>query len=126
MAECVKAAEALRDEGFDVGVVNARFAKPIDREMIRRALTETRVVVTVEEGMLMGGFGSAMLETANEMGLNASHVQRIGIPDEFVQHASRNELHCDLKLDAAGIAQTMRIGFEREAIQPESPSKVSH
>ena len=126
LAECIKAADTLRAEGFDVGVVNARFAKPIDREMVRRALTETRVVVTVEEGMLMGGFGSAMLEAANEMGLNGSHIQRIGIPDEFVQHASRDELHSDLNLDADGIAKTMRIGFERESIQPESPSKVSH
>ena len=67
-----------------------------------------------------------MLEAANEMGLNGSHIQRIGIPDEFVQHASRNELHSDLNLDAEGIAKTMRVGFERESIQPESPSKVSH
>ena len=124
LAESMKAAETLQAEGFDVGVVNARFAKPIDREMVRRSLTETKVVVTVEEGMLMGGFGSAMLEAANEMGLNASHLQRIGIPDEFVEHASRTELHNDLKLDAAGIAETMRVGFERESIHAQPPSKV--
>ena len=64
---CLRAAETLREEhGLDVAVVNARFAKPIDREMVKRAL-DTDFVVTVEEGMLMGGFGSAVLETANEM-----------------------------------------------------------
>lgn len=120
LAECVKAAESLKNEGFDVGVVNARFAKPIDREMVRRALTETKVVVTVEEGMLMGGFGSAMLEAANEMGLDASHIQRIGIPDEFVEHGTRQELHHQLKLDAEGIASTCRIGLAKKEVTSRS------
>lgn len=108
LAECVVAAEKLREEGLDVGVVNARFVKPIDREIVRKAITETGFVVTVEEGMLMGGYGSAVLESANEMGLDSSKVHRIGIPDVFVEHGDRSDLLADLNLDAAGIAETCR------------------
>ncbi len=115
LEECINAAELLRSEGLDVGVVNARFVKPIDRDMIRRALTQTGFVVTAEEGMLMGGFGSALLEAANEMGLDASRVQRIGIPDLFVEHGDRSELLADLKLDAAGIAEVCRAAHRDPA-----------
>ena len=89
-------------------VVNARFVKPIDTEMIRSAIEGTGFVVTVEEAMLMGGFGSALLEAANEMGLDTRKVTRIGIPDEYVQHQSRPEVLEAMKLDAAGIAEVCR------------------
>lgn len=105
---CLEAAQTLESEGLDMGVVNARFVKPIDQEMIRRTLTNSAFVVTVEEAMLMGGFGSALLESANEMGLNTSKVHRIGIPDRFVEHQSRTEVLAELKLDAKGIAESCR------------------
>jgi 1-deoxy-D-xylulose-5-phosphate synthase len=105
---CLDAAETLRLEGFDIGVVNARFVKPIDQDMIRGAITESAFVVTVEEAMLMGGFGSALLEAANDMRLDATKVHRIGIPDLFVEHQSRSEVLAELKLDAAGVAETCR------------------
>lgn len=125
LAECLKAAKALRADGFDVGVVNARFVKPMDQDMVRRALTETKVVVTVEEGMLMGGFGSAFLETANELKLNASHVQRIGIPDIFVEHGTRDELHHDLKFDAEGIAEQCRKGLDAQNISADTAERMA-
>ena len=102
------AADALGDEGLDVGVINARFVKPIDRAMVKDALTNMPFVVTVEEAMLMGGFGSAMLEAANEMKLDTTKINRIGIPDEFVEHQDRSEVLAVLKLDAAGFAETCR------------------
>ena len=102
------AAEALANEGVNCRVVNARFVKPIDTEMIRSAIEDTGFVVTVEEAMLMGGFGSALLEAANEMGLDTRKVTRIGIPDEYVQHQSRPEVLEAMKLDAAGIAEVCR------------------
>ena len=105
---CLQAAEELKNEGLQIGVVNARFVKPIDRDVIRRAIEETRFVVTVEEGMLMGGYGSAVLEAANEMQLDTTTIRRIGIPDRFVEHGTRPELLADLKLDANGIAETCR------------------
>jgi 1-deoxy-D-xylulose-5-phosphate synthase len=108
LVNCLEAAEILREEGLDVGVISARFVKPLDTEIMVRALRESRFVVTVEEAMLMGGFGSALLELASDEGIDAGHVRRIGIPDIFVEHGGREELLADLRLDTAGIAQTCR------------------
>ncbi len=99
----VKAAELLRDEGIDIGVINARFAKPLDRQTLLRAIDQLPLVITVEEGTLEGGFGSALLEAANAAGLETRHITRLGIPDRFVEHAERAELLADLGLDVAGI-----------------------
>ena len=123
LGDCLRAAQKLREEGLDVGVVNARFAKPIDREMVLKAFSDSAYVVTVEEAALMAGFGSAVLETAAELGLDTSRVQRLGIPDRFIEHGERSELLADLRLDAAGIAQTCReiadrLGIEREVESP--------
>ena len=107
--EASKIADRLsREEGLSVGVVNARFIKPLDRDVLRRALSETGFVVTVEEGVLMTGFGSAVLEAAGEMGLDTRRLRRLGIPDEYVQHAERGELLADLGLDARGIYAVCR------------------
>ena len=108
LGNCIRAAEALRKEGLDIGVVSARFVKPLDTETISKALKEMPFVVTVEEGMLMGGFGSAVLEHGNSVGIDCSHVHRIGIPDRFVEHGERSELFAELKLDADGIAAVCR------------------
>ncbi len=89
LMNCVRAAESLRQDGLDIGVINARFVKPLDTETISKALREMPFVVTVEEGMLMGGFGSAVLEHAAHHNIDASHVHRIGIPDRFVEHGDR-------------------------------------
>jgi 1-deoxy-D-xylulose-5-phosphate synthase len=104
----LKAAATLGDEGLDVGVVNARFAKPLDRAMLARVLSQSPFVVIVEEAMLMTGFGSAVLELANELGIATTHVRRLGIPDQFIEHGDRAELLASLGLDAAGVAQACR------------------
>lgn len=105
--EAVKAATQLKKEkGLDLTVINARFAKPLDRDVILKAVRELPWVMTVEENTLEGGFGSAVLEGANAAGLDCSHVARLGIPDRFIEHAERHELLADLGLDAAGLART--------------------
>ena len=104
--ECLRAADQLSNSGLDVGVVNARFVKPIDKEVIRRAIEETGFVVTVEEAALTCGYGSAVLEAANEMSLDTASVRRLGVPDQFIEHGDRQELLSELRLDAAGIAAT--------------------
>jgi 1-deoxy-D-xylulose-5-phosphate synthase len=108
LPRCLEAAERLREEGLDVGVVNARFIKPLDTETILRAVRECGFVVTVEEAALAGGFGSAVLEAAAEAGIDASRVRRLGIPDHFVEHGERDELLADLGLDVDGIIGTCR------------------
>jgi 1-deoxy-D-xylulose-5-phosphate synthase len=101
---CVKAAERLRKErGLDVGVVNARFAKPLDKTTLLRAVEQSPFVITVEESTLMGGFGSALLEAVNSAGLDARNITCLGIPDHFVEHAERGELLRDLGLDVDGL-----------------------
>ena len=105
LADCVKAAATLRDEGLDVGVINARFVKPLDTETILRADRRMRRSSSrSKKAALMGGFGSAVLEAAADAGVDTRHVRRLGIPDRFVEHGERGELLADLGLDAAGIA----------------------
>jgi 1-deoxy-D-xylulose-5-phosphate synthase len=111
--ESLRAADRLRQDGLDVGVVNARFIKPIDREVIERALRDGQFIVTVEEGCLMGGFGSAVLEAAADLGLDCSRIRRLGIPDRFVEHGERAELLGDLGLDQPGIMAACRAMAER-------------
>jgi 1-deoxy-D-xylulose-5-phosphate synthase len=122
----LKAAKALRGEGYDVAVINARFAKPLDTDTILRAISQCPVVVTIEEGALMTGFGSAVLEAASDAGLNAGHVIRLGIPDHFIEHAERGELLADLGLDSEGIARACRRGLDRAGLLKEpAQRKVS-
>jgi 1-deoxy-D-xylulose-5-phosphate synthase len=120
---CVKAAEILRQGGIHVGVINARFAKPLDRTTLLKAVEELPLVVTIEEGTLEGGFGSALLEAANAAGLDTRNIIRLGLPDRFVEHAERGELLADLGLDAAGICKTVRGALERVA-GSERPANV--
>lgn len=101
---CLRVAERLKqDHGLSVGVVNARFVKPLDRATIAKAIEECGFVLTVEEGCLQGGFGAAVLEAANEAGLNTAHVRRLGLPDRFVLHAERDEQLAEVGLDLDGI-----------------------
>ncbi len=101
---CLRVAERLKqDHGLRVGVVNARFVKPLDRATITKAIEECGFVLTVEEGCLPGGFGSAVLEAASDAGLNTSHVRRLGLPDRFVLHAEREEQLAEVGLDVDGI-----------------------
>lgn len=122
MPTCVKAAEKLKAEGLDVGVVNARFCKPLDRATVLRAVDEARVVVTVEEGTLEGGFGSAVLEAVNAAGMDTRNIIRLGIPDRFIEHAERGELFADLGLDINGIATTIRKALINRSSTAESPA----
>jgi 1-deoxy-D-xylulose-5-phosphate synthase len=103
---CLKAADALREQGLEVGVINARFVKPLDAEAIVGAVRDLPWVVTIEEAALMGGFGSAVLEAATEAGVDASRIVRLGIPDHFIEHGERDELLADLGMDVHGIVAT--------------------
>jgi 1-deoxy-D-xylulose-5-phosphate synthase len=103
---CLRVAERLRVEhGLRVGVINARFIKPLDTATILKAIEECSFVLTVEEGCLPGGFGSAVLEAANDAGLPTSHVRRVGLPDRFILHAERDEQLAEVGLDVDGITE---------------------
>ena len=108
LAQALAAAKQLDATGLDVGVVNARFIKPLDKETVLRALRDSSFVVTVEESALQGGFGSAVLELAADASVDAGHVCRLGIPDQFIEHAERSELLAQLGLDTDGIVRACR------------------
>jgi 1-deoxy-D-xylulose-5-phosphate synthase len=101
----LEASERLLKRGISAGVVNARFVKPIDEEMITAEAVRTGRILTVEEGSLQGGFGSAVLEVLESRGVHAV-VKRQGIPDSFVEHGTQAELLSELGLDAEGIEKT--------------------
>lgn len=103
---CVEAAAELQELGLHVGVINARFAKPIDTETMLRAVQETGFVITVEESTLSGGFGSAVLEAVNAAGAPTDNIHCAGIPDRFIEHGERKELLADLGLDVDGLVAT--------------------
>jgi 1-deoxy-D-xylulose-5-phosphate synthase len=114
--DCVKAAEKLRAEGLDIGVINARFAKPLDTETILKAVVESEFVITVEEGTLAGGFGSAVLEAVNAAGMKSGTIRRLGIPDHFIEHGNRDELLADLGLDIDGLVSAARSMIRNQSL----------
>ncbi len=118
--ECVDAAEKLAEEGIELAVINARFVKPLDTRAILQAVREYPFVVTVEEGCLMGGFGSAVLEAASDAGLDTSHIRRLGVPDHYIEHADRSEQLAGLGLSSRGIAETCRKLAGLETCLPAS------
>jgi len=104
----LEAAARLEEEDIYVAVVNARFAKPVDEDMVTTAITRNSPVITVEDHALIGGFGSAVLETANRLGLPTENIIRLGLADRFYAHASRAAQLAEAGLDVVSIAATVR------------------
>jgi 1-deoxy-D-xylulose-5-phosphate synthase len=101
----LEAARALSRRGLSVAVADARYAKPLDEGLILGLAQSTGRVLTVEENALAGGFGAAVRVLLQEHGLGATEVRCLGLPDEFVEHATQAELRAQHGLDAAGIAR---------------------
>ena len=102
---CLQAAEHLTLCGIDATVINARFAKPLDTELISGVAKHIKKLVVVEENILSGGFGAAVLEMLGQAADSDVRVKRIGIPDEFVTHGKQDFLRSLYHLDAPGIAK---------------------
>jgi 1-deoxy-D-xylulose-5-phosphate synthase len=101
----LKASEALKQEGIHAEVVNMRFVKPIDDDLIRSIALRFDHILTVEDNVVQGGFGSAVLESLAKQGLTDVTIKLHGLPDTFVDHGTPAELYQLTKLDAAGIAE---------------------
>jgi 1-deoxy-D-xylulose-5-phosphate synthase len=95
-------------EGMNVAVINARFIKPLDDELIVRFCKPGAKIITVEEGSLAGGFGSALMERVQQLGIEGVKFHRIGIPDEYVHHGTQDVLRAQYDLHAEGIARRVR------------------
>ena len=117
-------ASALEGEGWSVGVINARFAKPLDRQLILDAARGKRLVVTFEESVAAGGFGSGVLELMEEARLadpayRDVAIRVIGIPgDRFVDHGSVADLRRMLRLDSPGLAEQVRETLAKLKLSP--------
>jgi 1-deoxy-D-xylulose-5-phosphate synthase len=101
----LEAADVMEDSGISATVVNARFVRPLDAELILPLAERIEKVITVEDGVLMGGFGSAILEMFADYGLTKIQVKRIGIPDQFIDHGDVNALYHLCGCDADGIVR---------------------
>ncbi|MFC1958768.1 1-deoxy-D-xylulose-5-phosphate synthase [Chloroflexota bacterium] len=101
----LEAAQELASRGIEATVVNARFAKPLDSELILDLASRTQRMVTVEENVLSGGFGSSVIDLLQESGISDVQVKSIGLPDEFVEQGAQAILRSKYGLDAKGIAE---------------------
>jgi 1-deoxy-D-xylulose-5-phosphate synthase len=123
----LEAADRLAGDGWSVGVVNARFAKPLDRDLILAQARGRPLVVTIEESVVTGGFGSGVLEAIEEARLTdptlrETTVRIVGIPgDRFVDHGSVGDLRRMLRLDADGIAAQVLEAATALGLEPAAP-----
>src|SRR5215212_6536100 len=107
----MQAAEILAKEDINVAVINARFIKPLDDELIAKYCQPNRALITVEEGSLAGGFGAAVMERCQQLGIENVRFHRIGIPDEYVHHGAQDVLRAQYDLHSEGIASRVREFF---------------
>ncbi len=117
--EALSLAKQLRDrEGIDAGVVNARFAKPLDRNLLLEQARNSRLLVTIEDHVISGGFGSAVLEALQEAGLSVP-MERIGWPDRYIDHGSSVEdLRAANGLSTDAIYRRILGSFRQSAVPP--------
>lgn len=120
-----RAAELLSSEGIEVSVINARFAKPLDNKLLLETVKTHPVVLTIEDHVLAGGFGSAVIEMLSDQGVDIRNVHRLGIPDKLIEHGSRAQLLRDLELDEEGIAKRLVAELEKLDI-PAPVRSVRH
>ena len=113
----------LKQEGIDVGVVNARFIKPIDKELLKE-IKENTTIVTLEENSIIGGFGSAVLEALNEIG-SKRKVLTLGLPDKFINHGNIEKLLENEGLSVEKISQEI-IDFTNSKSKRSTFSKILH
>jgi 1-deoxy-D-xylulose-5-phosphate synthase len=104
VGKAAEAASILADHGISVTVADARFAKPIDAGLAAQLAAEHDLLVTVEEGVLSGGFGSAVWETLSDAGITA-RILRVGMPDRFVTHGAPKVLHAEVEFTPERIAE---------------------
>jgi 1-deoxy-D-xylulose-5-phosphate synthase len=108
VGKALEAADELAEHDLDVTVADARFAKPMDAGLVAQLAAEHELLVTVEEGVLQGGFGSAVWETLSESGGAVPRIIRVGLPDRYVTHGTPALLHEEVGYTGARIAERIR------------------
>ena len=118
------AAERLNDAGIHCAVINSRFLKPLDGDLICHWAKRTGKILTVEENVLQGGFGSAVLELLQEKGLFSVQIKRLGIPDLFVEHGPQSLLRSKYAIDENGIFEEVMEMLGKGSSQPIRPNQT--
>jgi len=108
----LEAVKDLKKMGINAEVIDARFIKPLDENLLRKKFVNYNKVITVEENALNGGFGSAVLEFIENENIQTISVKRMGLPDEFVTHGTQAELRAMYNLNSEGITQTTADFFK--------------
>lgn len=109
----LKAAKILKEKGIMIAVYNMRFAKPIDKDLVCEACQRYADILTVEDGSIMGGFGSGVLELMQDMGLK-NNLIRLGIPDNFIEHATQIEQYEQCGYSTTGIVKAIEKILENK------------
>lgn len=112
------AAATLENEGIQCELINARFVKPLDEKMLEQVADRFTHIITIEDNVVLGGFGSAVTECYARKGITGVLLKAIGIPDRFIEHGAPTELSAELGLDAGGIARVIRE-FLKEVRSPD-------
>ena len=128
----MECADMLAEKGIDVTVVNARFAKPLDEDLIMKVAGKNQIVITVEDHTEVGGFGSAILELLVEKGINTQNIHKMGIPDKFTEQGSRDIILKTLNLDAEGIYKnfisawnlTEHVSIKKKEVQKQTSNLI--
>ncbi len=123
--DALKAADDLKGE-YRVAIYDARFAKPIDHELIHSLLSRRIPIVTVEDHAIIGGFGAAVLESAQQQSLDASRVIRLGLPDSWIMQDSRAIQMAEAGIDVAGITRGVRAAVEIGSVDRMLTSTPTH
>lgn len=114
---CKQASEFLGYIGIEAGVVNARFIKPLDEDMLIGIASRTKYIVTVEDNVLAGGFGSAVLEFLNDHGIAEPKVLRLGLPDKFIEQGPRKDLLAKYTLSGENIAKRVSAFIKSDEVR---------
>jgi 1-deoxy-D-xylulose-5-phosphate synthase len=112
MTQAFEAADQLAAEGMNIGIIDARFCKPLDEAMLKRVLSSDRPVITLEDHSLQNGFGTAVAEFAVTNRLPTENLSHLGMPDRLISHATRKQQLEEVGLDAKGIADRLRVAIE--------------
>ncbi|MGR3175276.1 MAG: 1-deoxy-D-xylulose-5-phosphate synthase [Candidatus Scalindua sp.] len=128
----MECADMLAEKGINVTVVNARFAKPLDADLIMKVAKKHQILLTVEDHTEVGGFGSAILELLVEKGINTQNVRKMGIPDRFIEQGPRDIILKTLNLDAEGIYKnfistwnlTEPVSIKKKEVQKQTSNLI--
>ncbi|CAM5227502.1 1-deoxy-D-xylulose-5-phosphate synthase OS=Lysinibacillus sphaericus OX=1421 GN=dxs PE=3 SV=1 [Lysinibacillus sphaericus] len=110
----MEAAHMLAQQGVEIEVVNARFIKPMDEDMLHRIFTSNKPVLTIEEAVLQGGFGSGVLEFAHDHSYFTAIIDRMGIPDQFIEHGNVDQLLAEIHMTAEDTVARMQVLLQQK------------